>query len=167
MRYLRKYGQLIGLSNQFKIVDVDDAKKILKEVIASLTGEMTEAGIDELKPDTCMNEISAAKSKSLSPFQYRAQARTSTNVKAPGGSQPSEGFLKRFNSVLANVYQAYEATLNKMQALDFDDLLVYGSRLLKEHPHVVGNVKHGKFLLPLLGESSSSPFGLHWSLIER
>lgn len=105
---------------------------------------MNEAGIDEIKPDTCLNEISSAKSKMLNPSEYMSLGKTQTSVKASGGSQPSQGFLKRYNSLMGLVYRAYEEKLKSMDALDFDDLLVYGSRLLKEFPHVVSNVQHGE-----------------------
>lgn len=44
--------------------------------------------------------------------------------------------------IVAEVYVEYEATLRKNNALDFDDLLVYGVQLFSENPSTVDWCQH-------------------------
>ncbi|KAL9934839.1 hypothetical protein V8E36_006614 [Tilletia maclaganii] len=127
-RYLRRYGQKIGLSNSFTIADVDTVKKILKSLIQSETHAISAMGGEAtMKPDAVLSEISKAKSKNISASDYR---QSITPKCSP------------FRKQIAHLYELYEEALQKITALDFDDLLLYGVRLMKNHPEAVKDVQH-------------------------
>lgn len=46
------------------------------------------------------------------------------------------------NRIVADVYVDYAKELRTNNSLDFDDLLVYGVKLLKNHPQVVRKTRH-------------------------
>ncbi|KAE8214429.1 hypothetical protein CF327_g2166 [Tilletia walkeri] len=127
-RFLRQHAQKIGLSNSFTIADIDDVKKLLKSLIQEHAGEM-KIGNDPIKPDQALNEISKAKSKNLTAAEYR----TSLDPKSGPDS---------FKHKIASLYEKYEEAMKKNSALDFDDLLLYGARLLLMHPNITRDIEH-------------------------
>lgn len=130
---LRKYGGLIGVPNNFTIADADESKKIIKEQIKQLQSHLDANKLpSKLKPEICMAEISRAKSKNMSAEQFHTYLRNieSGRVKVNNGRFKPERTEVR--SAIAVIYSAYEAYLQQQNALDFDDLLVNGLRLLSD-----------------------------------
>ncbi|WFD44186.1 DNA helicase [Malassezia psittaci] len=115
--YLRKYGQLLGIENNFTIADTDDTKRIMKQVLEDMPDV-------PLKPEQALSEISRAKSRGQSPEHVR-------RLKDHG--------------LLADLYAAYQDRLRSHNALDFDDLLMRGLHLFSEHPRVGKNISHGMY----------------------
>ncbi|KAK0529960.1 ATP-dependent DNA helicase srs2 [Tilletia horrida] len=130
-RFLRRHGQKIGLPNSFTIADIDDVKKLLKRIITENATHLKSGNSsfpeDVVKPDSALNEISKAKSKNLTAAEYRK-------------SLPPKASTYKLK--MAFVYEKYEEAMQKNSALDFDDLLLYGVRLLKQHPSVVDDIEH-------------------------
>lgn len=88
-----------------------------------------------LEPSGCASLISKAKSKCLSAKDYLAQALAEvggTETSAPGSLEV----------VVGKIYIEYEAALRRINALDFDDLLVYGVKLFTNHPECAIWCKH-------------------------
>lgn len=142
-RYLRKYGRLISLSNNFSIIDSEDAKRMLKSILKELKAELEKENL-ELKPEQAMSEISKAKAKEIDPVRYRQlaeqEAAKSASRKAPIGKQFTGS--ASFKQVMATIYIMYQKQLVDANALDFDDLLVYGVQLFRRQNQVVRNIRH-------------------------
>ncbi|ORY73640.1 P-loop containing nucleoside triphosphate hydrolase protein [Leucosporidium creatinivorum] len=131
VRYLRKYGKLINLPNNFIIADRDDCLAIIKRILPSILSSHSDDLKKELKPNLLLDVISKCKSSEMSPSDYRAQQAKVEN----------EGARERMEAIW-RVYEDYEAELAKDNALDFDDLLLRGLNLLQRFPRVVSKVKN-------------------------
>ncbi|KAI9726373.1 MAG: hypothetical protein M1828_001647 [Chrysothrix sp. TS-e1954] len=119
-RYLARFGQLIGLDENFGIADTSDTKAIINRIIARQ--KLT------TNPQAAQARISALKSQGISATQHAAQS-TNTRKKAI----EAEHF--------ATVYSEYEEELHLTGQLDFDDLLLRCVELLNNSPHCVANIE--------------------------
>ncbi|WVQ79155.1 hypothetical protein IAT38_001251 [Cryptococcus sp. DSM 104549] len=128
-KYLRRFGQLINLSNNFVIADADDCKKIITNLLKDRKDELAEASMT-LKDGTVLSEISKAKAKAETPRGMAARAAKDKNM------------MTSTLRVIAQLYEEYEKALRENNSLDFDDLLLLGLRLFKEAPRVVADIKH-------------------------
>lgn len=108
---LRKYGSLVGLTNNFVIADRDASLSIIKRLKPASLDEFKA----DLKPAKLLELISSCKSKNMSPGMYRRTA-----ARAKGNEAAS-----RIDAV-ADVYKLYQDELEGIQAVDFDDILLYG-----------------------------------------
>ena len=104
---LRRYGKIVGLDPDFVIYDQTDKRQALKMV-------MKELDIDSkvVKVRSVSAQISNAKNEMLSCEAYWDLAR--------GGYQER----------VARIWREYQKRLKDYQAVDFDDLLLYGVELL-------------------------------------
>ncbi|KWU42477.1 UvrD/REP type DNA helicase [Rhodotorula sp. JG-1b] len=125
VRYLRKYGKLVGLESNFLISDRDDCLAVIKRLLPTLP--IPEKLRKEMKPNTWLEYISRCKSRMQTPEQYRAE-------------RAKDWDQDKVEAVVV-VYEAYEEALSNNNALDFDDLLVRGLQLFRDHPRVVAKIK--------------------------
>lgn len=102
VRILRSYGEEVGIDRNFIIVDTDDKKRVLKEVIKDLNLDS-----ELYSPNTVSSLIS--------------------NVK--NGLYSAESMISHYPK-LSEIYNLYNERLRKLSALDFDDLLLKGKELL-------------------------------------
>ncbi|WP_456342829.1 ATP-dependent helicase [Thermovibrio sp.] len=102
VRLLRSFGRELGIERNFIIVDGDDKKRLLKEVIKDLNLDS-----ELYSPQTISSLIS--------------------NVK--NGLFTAEAMLSHYPK-LSELYNVYNERLRKLNALDFDDLLLMGRELL-------------------------------------
>jgi DNA helicase-2/ATP-dependent DNA helicase PcrA len=112
-RMLRENGHTIGLSRNFVIFDEDDQVSLIREILKAKNWEDR-----SLSPRAILNEISRAKEKLLTPDEYADHAA---------------GFIER---LAAEIFPEYQEKLQKQQALDFDDIIQYTVRMLKEREEV-------------------------------
>ncbi|KAK5700593.1 ATP-dependent DNA helicase srs2 [Elasticomyces elasticus] len=115
LRYLKQYGQHIGLSKDFGIADTSDSKAIVKRII-----KQNDYTIDA---SSARGRISTQKAKGIDSEQF---AKTKKNVE-------QQEFVR--------VYQEYEETLKASNLLDYDDLLLRCCLLLRTEPQCVANVE--------------------------
>lgn len=117
VRILRRHIDRIGYDTNFTIYDSDDSKSVMKEICKRLN-------IDTkiYKERSLLAAISSAKDELVSPTQFALQAAASSD------------FAKKKQ---AQVYQEYQAALQKNNALDFDDLIVKTVELLQTDPEVL------------------------------
>lgn len=115
-RILRRFIDRLGYTTGFSIYDTDDSKKIIKDLISGMN-------IDSKRypAKRFLYEISNAKNNMISVENMEKDA------------------ANREEEILASVYRAYEETLFKNNALDFDDLLIKTVELLKKNPDVLEN----------------------------
>ncbi len=107
-RILRAEAPRLGYTRQFTIYDQADARRLTKRC-------MDEVGADPKRytPAAIHNQISSAKNRLLDADTYGQQ------VGAP------------FEELVAEVYRLYERDLLRMNAMDFDDLLLRTVNLLE------------------------------------
>lgn len=113
VRLLRMDGQHIGIARNFVIYDEDDRRSLIKQAMKQLS-----ISDKELKPAAASGVISTAKNEMRSPEEYEASA-----------SYP-------FEKNIAKLYARYEEMRKAAGALDFDDLLLDGVRLLRESKEI-------------------------------
>jgi DNA helicase-2/ATP-dependent DNA helicase PcrA len=112
-RLLRQYAGAVGLSENYSIYDMDDARKMLREALVDENIELTHA-----TPDAVAHAISWAKNNLIAPDQY----------------QPRRG--SAIGGVVQDAYPAYQRRLLQSNAVDFDDLLLHVATLLRESPEI-------------------------------
>jgi len=106
---------------------------ILKDMVANLGLHGSAKRID-VRDSVAVELISKAKSKGLTPEELEAKAHHDIAAKTPvpkGENDP------HFMLQLCSVYAEYVKVCKRNNALDFDDLLVFGVKLLKEEPSCI------------------------------
>ena len=116
LRILRKYGEKIGINNNFVIYDELDVKKVIDKLIDEFVG----------KSDTRINtafvraEISKAKDNLITPEEFDSNIKQTEQVK----------------QIVSSIYAAYRNKMKASQALDFDDIIMYTVKLLTDFQDV-------------------------------
>jgi DNA helicase-2/ATP-dependent DNA helicase PcrA len=108
LQLLRNHPREAGLPTRFAVADEDEQRTLVERALKKLevpTGRMT--------PRAVRSRISAAKNAMLTPEQLAGRAR---------GADAS---------LLAELYEAYEAELRGAGAIDFDDMLLGAVGLLE------------------------------------
>ncbi|AEB12049.1 ATP-dependent helicase [Marinithermus hydrothermalis] len=119
LRILRVYGEYIGLKPGFVVYDEDDQLALLKEVLGGL-------GL-ETRPQYARGVIDRIKNRMWSVDAFLREAEDWV------GGLPKEQ--------MAAVYQAYEARMRALGAVDFNDLLLKVIGLFEAHPEVLHRVQ--------------------------
>ena len=112
-RLLRAEAPRLGYTRQYTIYDAADSRRLIKRCIDEL-------GVDPKRftPAAMQHQISDAKNKLRDAETYRQQV----------GSF--------FEQTVADVFELYERDLHRMNAMDFDDLLVRTVNVLELFPEV-------------------------------
>jgi DNA helicase II / ATP-dependent DNA helicase PcrA len=112
-RMLRAHADRLGYTRQFTIYDQADSRRLVKR-------SLDELGIDPKRftPAAIQSQISDAKNKLRDADEYGRMV----------GSF--------FEQTVADVYRTYERELHRMNAMDFDDLLVRAVNVLELFPEV-------------------------------
>jgi DNA helicase II / ATP-dependent DNA helicase PcrA len=112
-RILRAEAERLGYTRQFTIYDQADARRLTKRCADAV-------GVDPKRytPAAIHNHISSLKNRLRAPADVRGE----------GGSP--------FEEMVADVYELYERDLHRMNAMDFDDLLMRAVNLLELFPEV-------------------------------
>lgn len=115
VRILRRHIERIGFDNGFTIYDADDQKTVMKGICKRMN-------IDTkmYKERALLGAISSAKDELISVREYELDA--------------AKDFGK---AVYAKVYREYQETLQKNNALDFDDIIVKTVELFKSCQEVL------------------------------
>ena len=115
VRILRKFIDRIGFDSSFIIFDTADQKTLVKQCLKDLQID------DKIFSDRAViSEISNAKNDMLEPETYA--------VKAHGDFRKEK---------IATVYQLYQKRLKENNAIDFDDIINYTIKILKENVDVL------------------------------
>lgn len=115
VKILRKYGGLVGLQQNFAVLDSDDQERLLKNL-------MVQYGVDVKKfmPKTMLEIIERWKDRGLPP----------ESVTHAEQSEFCEGRALDF-------YKLYQNKLREMNAVDFGDLLLLPLELFKNNADVL------------------------------
>src|SRR5215212_214452 len=112
-RMLRAEAPRLGYTKQFTIYDQSDSRRMVKRCLEEL-----EADPKRFSPAAVQSQISDAKNRLRDAEAYRQLV----------GSY--------FEQTVADVYELYEQQLLRMNAMDFDDLLVRAVNVLELFPEV-------------------------------
>ena len=115
-RILRRDAERLGFQRNFNVFDRDDQKRFLKSVMTDLNINLKQITIDMVH-----SRISRAKNNFIVPTAYARSAKDF------------------FEETVAEVYTAYQSSLKKNNAMDFDDLLVNPIVLFNEFPEILQN----------------------------
>lgn len=115
VRILRRYIDKIGYDTNFTIYDTDDTKTVMKDVCKRLSIDTK-----SYPERALLSGISKAKDELMGPSDLLAE-------------DPFDYGRK----ILCKVYKEYEKTLQKNNALDFDDLIFKTVELFKAWPSVL------------------------------
>ena len=117
-RFLRRYGSALGYQPGFQIIDEDDQKKLINELIKQVAKDSK----DFPKKEVVAKMISEAMNEQK-PIGFIA-SRWQTKA---AGFEPKE---------IEMIAEKYEARKRELGAMDFDDLLVNGLKLLKTNDRI-------------------------------
>ena len=114
IRILRKHIHLLGYENVFVVYDAADQQILVKRIIE-------EMGLDVKKvtPKAVLSHISNAKNQLLGPGDYMQYANDF------------------FSEKVAQIFPKYQRTLQKNNALDFDDIIMKTVELFQQFPDVL------------------------------
>ncbi len=114
---IKENARVLGLTRHFTILDESDSRTLIKEAIK-------EIGLDpkQYDPKKIGNIISREKGKFIHLADYEEIA-----------NGPGAGYLSK---IVAQVWSLYEKKKAKENSLDFDDLLLKATKLLKENEKI-------------------------------
>ena len=114
-RILRRHAETIGYGKNFVIIDTDDQLKVIRQVMKDLDiPEKT------YKPRNFQFEISDAKNHGVTPEMYSSLAGADL-----------------YRQKAAKVFERYNEYLVSNNAMDFDDILINMSVLLRKDPEIL------------------------------
>ena len=123
-RFLRVEAENLGIPRNYTIYDDDDTSRLIKMIGVDKGYKKTDEIVTQ-----AMNYIGSKKMQGLLPSE----------VKLKLNGNPREKTLLEF-------FKEYEYRKNEAGALDFDDLLIYTIKILREFPEVraryTGKIKH-------------------------
>ena len=113
---IKENARLLGLTKHFSILDEGDTVSLIKDILKDI-------GIDpkQYEPKKIRGIISREKGKFVTQSDYAEQALN---------------FGSGIEAVVARVWEKYESRKKTENALDFDDLLVKSTELLKNNDSV-------------------------------
>src|SRR4051812_20779738 len=112
-RMLRADAPRLGYTRQFTIYDQSDSRRLVKRCLEEL-----DADLKRFSPAAVQSQISDAKNRLRDADAYRQLV----------GSY--------FEQTVADAYELYETEMLRMNAMDFDDLLVRAVNVLELFPEV-------------------------------
>ena len=115
VRILRSCIEKLGFMKNFVIYDSDDSKTVIKDCLKELN-------LDDkiFNPRSVSSKISKAKDEMIDPISYEKINQKDYRL-----------------SKIAQVYTLYQEKLKKNNALDFDDLIFFTVKILKENPDIL------------------------------
>ena len=129
VKILRKNAELVGLKSDFTILDTDDQKRLIKQLIQA-------EGIDDKRW----------------PARTFAQMMDGWKNKGWGPGDIPEGDARSFaDGKGRELFTAYQDRLRTLNAADFGDLLCHPIRILKNNPDVLAEY-HERFKYILVDE---------------
>ena len=121
-KFLRKHSNLIGLKNNFNILDTDDQKKLIKQVINFCKFE------NDINESIYLNEIQNLKDQKILPSQ--------------------KSLITKYSSIenIVDVYELYQQRLLEINAVDFGDILLHSYQILFTNENIrqlyAKNIEH-------------------------
>lgn len=114
-RFLRsEIDNLQGYHKNFTIYDSEDSKNVIKDII-----KKSNLDKEQFNPTSIQNNISSAKNKLIWPEQYRYY-------------DPGNPYIE----TVAKIYDEYNKTMKKNNAVDFDDLILLTLKIFEQKEYL-------------------------------
>ncbi|HZC07562.1 MAG TPA: ATP-dependent helicase [Ktedonobacterales bacterium] len=135
---LRLYGPQVGLRADFRLITDVEGYFVLRHIInRAPLRHYSPLSDPKMHFRSLLNSISRAKDNLLTPEEYRAAAKAMARASATAEDQEAaERALE-----VAEVYAAYQATLDERGDADYGDLIARTWRLLREQPESASNLR--------------------------
>lgn len=115
LRIIRRHAEVIGFTPHVTILDTDDQRNLLKQIMKDLGISSQVMSVKEVH-----NLIGWAKNRLLWPDDFAAQ-----EWNRPGHEE------------IVSIYRAYQNRLREQNSMDFDDILLYAVELLSKHSDIL------------------------------
>ncbi|KAM0692279.1 hypothetical protein Q7P36_008480 [Cladosporium allicinum] len=129
--YLRRYGKLIGIADNFGVADTNDTMRIISRIVKQC--KFT------LEPKVARERISRSKSQGVDSEQF-LQSLQQKSQKRSGHTGANQALVVE-KQEFAEIFSMYQEQLDKCNLLDFDDILLRCVHLLRKHPECVANIE--------------------------
>lgn len=129
--YLRRYGKLIGIADNFGVADTNDTMRIISRIVKQC--KFT------LEPKVARERISRSKSQGIDSEQF-LQSLQQKSQKRSGHTGANQALVVE-KQEFAEIFSMYQEQLDKCNLLDFDDILLRCVHLLRKHPECVANIE--------------------------
>lgn len=129
--YLRRYGKLVGIADNFGVADTNDSMRII--------GRIIKQNKFSLEPKAARDRISRSKANGVDNEQYSLSLHQAAQRRT--GSSGATQNLVAEKQEFAEIFNLYQEQLDKCNLLDFDDILLRCVKLLRTHPECVANVE--------------------------
>ena len=116
-KFLRKHSSIVGLKSNFTILDIDDQKKLVKQVISFLKLD------NDLSENIILSEIQNLKDEIILYTDNKEVLRHSS--------------IKNIDII----YSLYQERLLEINSVDFGDLLLHSYNILKNNPEILISYK--------------------------
>ncbi len=118
VKLLKSHIDRLGFKKNFSIYPAGDQQRLVRDLLRELSPDSSTKDADQV-----LWRISAAKNQCLLPEQYQGNERDP------------------FSLVTAHIYPRYQKALKAFNAVDFDDLLLFGVRLLDENEDLLDHYR--------------------------
>ena len=112
LRILRKEIERLGYSQNFIVLDSDEQASLVKKIMSA-----QEIDVKKFNPRAILSKISKLK----------------TDLTGPEDVPQSDFYM----NLVARIYKTYQSELRRLNAVDFDDLIVLTVRLFQKQPDVL------------------------------
>jgi DNA helicase II / ATP-dependent DNA helicase PcrA len=123
-RLLRRHAEAIGYRSNFSILDDEDAKEMMDAAISSL-------GIQTLEKRFPKGDVL------LDIYSFLINTRTPLELHL----EQNYPHFSLYAAEIVNVFRKYKERKREANVMDFDDLLVFWSVLLTDHPEISESLK--------------------------
>ncbi len=134
VKFLRRHAEALGYKSNFTILDADDQKKLLRNIVKS-----EDLDAKKFSPQLIMYHIDQWKNKGLLPQDVKLE-KTGLIVKS-----------------ILKVYKIYQEKTKDLNAFDFGDLILFCVKLFEEHKDI-REIYHNNFKYILVDEFQDTNF---------
>tara|TARA_B100000886_G_scaffold339387_1_gene304725 strand:+ start:1777 stop:3822 length:2046 start_codon:yes stop_codon:yes gene_type:complete len=134
VKILRRHAEALGYKSNFSILDTDDQKKLIRNIVKS-----EDLDAKKFSPQLIMYHIDQWKNKGLLPKDVEIEKK---------------GLITK--SIL-KVYEIYQNKMKDLNAFDFGDLILFCVKLFEEHDDI-REIYHNNFKYILVDEFQDTNF---------
>ena len=139
-KFLRKHAHLVSLKSNFNILDIEDQKKLIKQVLEYYKVSK------EVSENIYLNEIQNLKDEKIFP--------------------DDKNKILKYSSLenIDDIYKLYQQRLIEINAVDFGDILLHSYHILVNHKDIQEN--HSNFIQHILIDEFQDTNLLQYDLIK-